>query len=357
MRFFFLIVFMCPITFYAKKIKVATCLAPNKVIEDRFWGETKRLCQVYKDNIGIKFVDVSEADIVITDKFYSGIESKPLILIDKSDAVTIPDYKLSCLESNQIKAYFANYILRPLSLNLKAMVKNSYHFSFINDIFNITSVDRLKTNFSNYLHKVKLVPWTSLRNVIRLDDLKKLEVDFQCNERIYDVSYIGAIYHSRIPSQFLPFYICHRTQVINKLLRLKNINSYIKIVNIVNGKPIEKLHNKKYIEILQNSKIVISPWGAGEWCWRDYEAFYTGAVLIKPESSFVKSVPDVYQNNYTYVPCKYDFSDLKEKIQYVLDNYEDFLSMRKTARQLLLDYTQKDFILHFAQSVLDAYHA
>ena len=31
----------------------------------------------------------------------------------------------------------------------------------------------------------------------------------------------------------------------------------------------------EYFELLKNSKIALSPWGNGEWCWRDFEAIFT----------------------------------------------------------------------------------
>jgi len=98
--------------------------------------------------------------------------------------------------------------------------------------------------------------------------------------------------------------------------------------------------------LLRTSKIVISPWGNGEWCWRDYEAIYSGAVVIKPNSDFVHAVPDLYRNNKYYVACNPDFSDLEEKISYVVENYEKFIDMRKNARNLLINHWGYEKIAH-----------
>src|SRR5699024_10254349 len=40
---------------------------------------------------------------------------------------------------------------------------------------------------------------------------------------------------------------------------------------------------------LVNSKIFVSPYGWGEYSWKDFEAVISGCILIKPECSFLKS--------------------------------------------------------------------
>jgi hypothetical protein len=74
----------------------------------------------------------------------------------------------------------------------------------------------------------------------------------------------------------------------------------------------------RYVNCLFASKVGISPWGLGEKCYRDFEAMYCGCILIKPDTSFVRTYPDIYLNNKTYIPCKIDFSDLQEKVDYII---------------------------------------
>jgi hypothetical protein len=95
--------------------------------------------------------------------------------------------------------------------------------------------------------------------------------------------------------------------------------------NIINIARVDK--RPGYIKQLLNSKIVVSPWGYGEMCYRDFEAMFCGCILVKPDTSFVESYPAIYQNDFTYVPCKPDFSDLREQIGYILDDWENYLPM------------------------------
>ncbi|MFK7944371.1 MAG: glycosyltransferase family 1 protein [Paracoccaceae bacterium] len=63
-------------------------------------------------------------------------------------------------------------------------------------------------------------------------------------------------------------------------------------------------------ELLQ-SKMVFSPFGYGELCWRDVEGFLTGAVVIKQDMSHLDTRPDLFRPWETYVPVAWDFSDLE----------------------------------------------
>lgn len=71
---------------------------------------------------------------------------------------------------------------------------------------------------------------------------------------------------------------------------------------------------RTYMRELADSKMCFSPFGYGELCWRDIEAFLTGAVLIKPDMSHLETLPELYRPCETYVPCRWDFADLPERI-------------------------------------------
>jgi hypothetical protein len=65
---------------------------------------------------------------------------------------------------------------------------------------------------------------------------------------------------------------------------------------------------------LANSRLCFSPFGYGELCWRDIEAFQTGAVLIKPDMGHLQTLPDLYEPGVTYLPVRWDFSDLEDVV-------------------------------------------
>ncbi len=82
-----------------------------------------------------------------------------------------------------------------------------------------------------------------------------------------------------------------------------------------------------------HSKIVLSPFGWGELCLRDFEAIRAGALLLKPDMSHLETWPDVFKPGLTYVPFAWDASDLVEKARWYLDHEDE----RKTIAQNALD--------------------
>ena len=61
----------------------------------------------------------------------------------------------------------------------------------------------------------------------------------------------------------------------------------------------------------------------GEIGERDYESMMLGTIILKPSCERVDSYPKMMIENETYIPCNYDWSDLEEKIDYVLSNFKE----------------------------------
>ncbi|MDR2102596.1 MAG: glycosyltransferase [Treponema sp.] len=80
---------------------------------------------------------------------------------------------------------------------------------------------------------------------------------------------------------------------------------------------------KQYYKELYDAKIVLSPFGWGEVCFRDFEAIISGALLFKPDMSHLKTWPDVYIPFETYIPLNWDGTDIKEKTETYLANDEE----------------------------------
>jgi hypothetical protein len=69
-----------------------------------------------------------------------------------------------------------------------------------------------------------------------------------------------------------------------------------------------------------DSRIVLSPFGWGELCLRDFETVRSGALLLKPDMSHLETWPDVFIPDETYVPFSWDAEDLVEKAVHYLDH-------------------------------------
>jgi hypothetical protein len=78
---------------------------------------------------------------------------------------------------------------------------------------------------------------------------------------------------------------------------------------------------RKYNREVANSKIVLSPFGWGELCLRDFEAVIGGALLLKPDMSHIETWPDVFVPGETYVPFSWEAEDLVETAErYLADS-------------------------------------
>ena len=89
-----------------------------------------------------------------------------------------------------------------------------------------------------------------------------------------------------------------------------------------------KISLPEYFHELENSQIGIGPFGVGEITLRDYEIIICGAALLKPDLGHLQTWPELFVPGKTYIPFKWDLSDLKDKIK-SLDNAE---TCRETAR-------------------------
>lgn len=109
-----------------------------------------------------------------------------------------------------------------------------------------------------------------------------------------------------------------------------------------------RVGTKRYYAELFTSKIVFSPFGWGEVCFRDYEAIAAGALLIKPDMSHLQTEPDIYIPNQTYVPVAWDYSDAADVIERYLSDPSECKRIISNARHALLKYDRQD---HFVDTL------
>ena len=135
-----------------------------------------------------------------------------------------------------------------------------------------------------------------------------LKITETAANRNLDLTFRGTI-HSEINGK------SHISEQRNKVITLLNQLN----LNIASGASIPK---KKYWKELRNAKLSISPFGWGEVCYRDFETFIAGAILIKPRMDHLETIPNCYFENQTYVPIAWDLNDLPEKLDHLITNYK-----------------------------------
>ncbi|MEK9967988.1 MAG: hypothetical protein VW600_02555 [Ferrovibrio sp.] len=84
------------------------------------------------------------------------------------------------------------------------------------------------------------------------------------------------------------------------------------LVRLAGRMPTDRLSRSGFRREMSHAKAAISPFGWGEVCLRDFEAFIAGAALVKPDMSHLETWPNWYVPGFTYLPIKWDLSDMDE---------------------------------------------
>jgi len=111
----------------------------------------------------------------------------------------------------------------------------------------------------------------------------------------------------------------------------------------------ERVSPDQYYQEMRQSRICVSPLGYGEVCWRDFEAIACGCLLIKPDMSHLRSDPDLFVPGETYVPVRWDYSDLAETcVHYLKSEAERTRIVDNAYRVLTESHRDEAFVSRFA---------
>ena len=126
------------------------------------------------------------------------------------------------------------------------------------------------------------------------------------------------------------------------------------IPDSVTGGKCQKL--PQYLETIRRTKVCVSPWGYGEWCFRDFEAYLSQSVLIKPRTDFVKMLPDIFnKSEFFYLECEPDLSDLSQVVDSALSRFEELEPKLAQNRKNILEFMNPTKLAsNFHKAVLDS---
>ncbi len=113
----------------------------------------------------------------------------------------------------------------------------------------------------------------------------------------------------------------------------------------------KKIPKPEYILEGQNSKSILSPFGWGEICGRDFEAIVYGATMIKQSMEHCITYPNVYQPWVTYVPLKWDFSDFVDIISKC--GSEEYRNIAKRAQNYYRQFFTSEGRMDFAKHIIN----
>jgi len=119
---------------------------------------------------------------------------------------------------------------------------------------------------------------------------------------------VNAIYNNNFDRESVAF------QRLLAIKKLKNINQF----DLLD----KNLNKKKYFASISNSKIVLSLFGWGEICYRDWESVILGTPFIKPDMNYLDTWPNIYIPYKTYYPVNLGLENLDEIIDFSISSDE-----------------------------------
>lgn len=100
----------------------------------------------------------------------------------------------------------------------------------------------------------------------------------------------------------------------------------------------ETVSPKDYWTELRRTKILLSPFGCGEICHRDFEGFISGNILIKPSVEHIDTWPPLFQSGTTYVDISWDMKDAVSTVDTILKNYEEYRTIAEEGQERYYSY-------------------
>lgn len=120
----------------------------------------------------------------------------------------------------------------------------------------------------------------------------------------------------------------YRKALLDKLLEINKNNNF-------------KLFSKTcdvqtYYNNLVKSKIMISVWGSGESLRDDYFCIHHDIIVLKVKSNHIKDFYNIHEKNNIFHFFNVDFSNLEDKINKILNNYNYYYKLHNQKRKELI---------------------
>jgi len=269
-------------------------------------------------------VSPEEADILfVHHRQHQYYEDRVCIVVERADSSSLV-FARPLLSKANVLAVFKHTMLRPIELQNTPFLFRRYHIAILEDVYQLghekECLETIRSFDKLYCKVPMFMRWHTDRLKIPRSNVKK-DKDIVC----------------RATLQKIPHIQMHRGEMMRKT-----------------GGDNILLPKEDWTDILKRSKICVCPWGYGEMCYRDYEAMLSGCIVVKPNTDFVETWPDIYRSGETYVACKHDLSDLNEVCQVVLDNYDNYGDMIENNHKMLRKPNFDNMVFEFTEVLRSA---
>ncbi len=283
----------------------------------------------------------------------------PVIIYERADsAVVVNSPKVRGLMAHSdVKLWLKRNTYRDYQLNNQPFLKGRLHFRQLNELprFHVRPTEGEPPSAlvtEEMASKVRMLPIVPIELMARF---REAPVNWTRKRQI-DVAFAGTVdyevrgndfwdgeYETALAATVGGFDAIideHRREAMRQLVELKHLRIFIGTNRAIRP--------DMYLEALLRSSISVSPWGLGEYGYRDYEAMLAGSILIKPNSDHIRTfAPDIYQSWKYYAPCLADFSDLADVVREVLSNRDRSVEVARAARDALLAENTPDKIFEY----------
>lgn len=182
----------------------------------------------------------------------------------------------------------------------------------------------------------KIVLWSNFGFSPQMMDLFLGNIDTSWNKRPIDI-------HARLAVRGDAWY---------QAMRQESKDAIDKLPTALNIAKTGRVRRYQFFQEMKQSKMCFSPFGYGEICWRDYEAFATGSLLLKPNMDHLIVDPDIFIPNETYISLNWDLSDLEEKIEYYLMHPKEAEAIAENAFNQMKIYVKSNRTLEMILNTL-----
>lgn len=304
--------------------------------------------RVKKNLVNKNFATYDEKkDIII--KFLNHVKemTKSLILFDNSDSSSILFYSLPYVDF-----YYKKQLLKDKSLYENELFGNKLFTDYYNKKYNIGEGDYSHSESSQndkshiYLknkHKIG-ISWNILlavnnfqSNLSKIEYMVRKNFSLKYGEVDGDKKYI-------ISGNFFKDY---RKTIIS--FQRKKMHEFLSNHKLAKNFSLGIVPKKEYRKNMFESKFVVSPFGWGEICYRDYEVFMAGAALIKPDMSHLETWPNLYIPNETYFPISWDIERWDDEFNNILCNEAKRKKIAETGQKKFKNLWSERSIQHFSE--------
>ena len=231
-----------------------------------------------------------------------------------------------------IDLYLKKQLIKDRTLYTKSLYGKRLFTDFYARNYNIDENIEIRAGFeqiSNFFHKIDLSWNFALKDYRYSNILSRFLYGFfrKSNLKFYKPSInrklnLAANYTIKSSNKLVYF---QRNQLL-EILKKK----YDSISSISLG----KISKKDYLKTMRSSRAVVSPFGWGEICYRDFETFLAGAALIKPNMDHLDTWPNLYKTDESYISLSWKLEEWDDSFTEILANHKKLLEIATTGQEM-----------------------